>query len=311
MEAIWSAPEMLERCGPGPVSGRDGGGTLAAPSALSIDAGLASGIPAAMIGQPRSLETTTLENQANSSFLSDSRRAAAGGSGILQSRMIAALDEFKAALEQAIPSDPRRRWSRQRRSWFSDARRRERLAAAASSASRRLACCRCGVAGRAAWFGGEASAAGPARTLPADPGQVSVAGISSGAFMANQLHIAHSAGIMGAGIVAGGPFGCAVDRLPATHSSSQPSPSGLHVRAELAGAVASYQQIARPCRERLDRSLRQPRSQPRLPVHRAGRHGRQLQVVEPAPSFADARRAGVADRLPSTGICRKGPGIPG
>ncbi len=31
--------------------------------------------------------------------------------------------------------------------------------------------------------------------------------------MANQLHIAHSAGIMGAGIVAGGPFGCAVDRM--------------------------------------------------------------------------------------------------
>src|ERR1700726_4771345 len=46
---------------------------------------------------------------------------------------------------------------------------------------------------------------------PADPGQVSVSGISSGAFMANQLHIAHSAGIMGAGIIAGGLYGCAVD----------------------------------------------------------------------------------------------------
>ena len=31
--------------------------------------------------------------------------------------------------------------------------------------------------------------------------------------MANQLHIAHSAGIMGAGIVAGGLFGCAVDSV--------------------------------------------------------------------------------------------------
>ena len=54
-----------------------------------------------------------------------------------------------------------------------------------------------------AWFGGSASAADPLGRFPADPTQVSVAGISSGAFMANQLHIAHSAGIMGAGIVAG------------------------------------------------------------------------------------------------------------
>ena len=64
-----------------------------------------------------------------------------------------------------------------------------------------------------AWFGGSASAADPLGRFPADASQVSVAGISSGAFMANQLHIAHSAGIMGAGIVAGGLFGCAVDSV--------------------------------------------------------------------------------------------------
>ena len=40
-----------------------------------------------------------------------------------------------------------------------------------------------------------------------------MSGISSGAFMANQLHIAHSAGIMGAGIIAGGLYGCAVDSV--------------------------------------------------------------------------------------------------
>jgi poly(3-hydroxybutyrate) depolymerase len=45
---------------------------------------------------------------------------------------------------------------------------------------------------------------------PVDPGRVSVSGISSGAFMANQLHIAHSSEIMGAGLVAGGLYGCAV-----------------------------------------------------------------------------------------------------
>jgi hypothetical protein len=65
----------------------------------------------------------------------------------------------------------------------------------------------------AAWFGGYASAAEPLRRFPADPDQVSVSGISSGAFMANQLHIAHSAGIMGAGIIAGGLYGCAVDSV--------------------------------------------------------------------------------------------------
>src|SRR5208283_69782 len=46
--------------------------------------------------------------------------------------------------------------------------------------------------------------------FPVDPAQVSVAGISSGAFMANQLHIAHSADIMGAAMIAGGLYGCAV-----------------------------------------------------------------------------------------------------
>ena len=45
---------------------------------------------------------------------------------------------------------------------------------------------------------------------PVDPAQVSVSGLSSGAFMANQFHIAHSADIMGAAMIAGGLYGCAV-----------------------------------------------------------------------------------------------------
>ena len=65
----------------------------------------------------------------------------------------------------------------------------------------------------AVWFGGAASAADPLGRFPIDPAQVSVSGISSGAFMANQLHIAHSNGIMGAGMVAGGLYGCAVDSV--------------------------------------------------------------------------------------------------
>jgi len=40
-------------------------------------------------------------------------------------------------------------------------------------------------------------------------GRSSVSGLSSGAFMTVQLHLAHSASFAGAGIVAGGPFRCA------------------------------------------------------------------------------------------------------
>src|SRR5260370_23778318 len=65
----------------------------------------------------------------------------------------------------------------------------------------------------AAWFGGGASAADALGRFPVDPAEVSVSGISSGAFMASQLHIAHSAGIIGAGMIAGGLYGCAVDSV--------------------------------------------------------------------------------------------------
>jgi hypothetical protein len=40
-------------------------------------------------------------------------------------------------------------------------------------------------------------------------GQSSVSGLSSGAFMTVQLHLAHSASFCGAGVIAGGPFRCA------------------------------------------------------------------------------------------------------
>ena len=58
-----------------------------------------------------------------------------------------------------------------------------------------------------------AQAAERLSSFPVDPSQVSVAGISSGAFMANQLHIAHSADIMGAAMIAGGLYGCAVEAI--------------------------------------------------------------------------------------------------
>jgi hypothetical protein len=54
--------------------------------------------------QIESFKTTILENQANSNILSEmAARSGAEVANILQSRMMAALDEFKAALDHAIP----------------------------------------------------------------------------------------------------------------------------------------------------------------------------------------------------------------
>jgi poly(3-hydroxybutyrate) depolymerase len=74
-----------------------------------------------------------------------------------------------------------------------------------------------------------ASAAERLGAYPVDPAQVSVSGLSSGTFMANQLHIAHSTEIMGAAMVAGGLYGCAV----------------LHATADGVEALAS--QAGGPC----------------------------------------------------------------
>jgi len=58
-------------------------------------------------------------------------------------------------------------------------------------------------------------AAGPAAAAEDLPNlgvalpQTSVSGLSSGAYMAGQIEVAHSKDIVGAGIVAGGPFACA------------------------------------------------------------------------------------------------------
>lgn len=58
-----------------------------------------------------------------------------------------------------------------------------------------------------------AIASGPAQKLTVDPGQITVSGISSGAQMAHQLHIAYPDVFSGAGMIAGGPFGCAEGSL--------------------------------------------------------------------------------------------------
>lgn len=61
-------------------------------------------------------------------------------------------------------------------------------------------------------FGTSPTAAAPGRLEPLpglDRSRITVSGLSSGAFFAHQMHVAHSALIGGAGLVAGGPYGCA------------------------------------------------------------------------------------------------------
>src|SRR4051812_37767521 len=54
-----------------------------------------------------------------------------------------------------------------------------------------------------------AHAAGPLPKLNNHPGQTTVSGLSSGAFMANQLGYAFSGTFKGIGVFAGGPYMCA------------------------------------------------------------------------------------------------------
>jgi hypothetical protein len=65
--------------------------------------------------------------------------------------------------------------------------------------------------------GGIANGAEKLGSYPVDAKKVSISGISSGAFMANQFHVAHSALVMGAGMVAGGLYACAVDGIEGDH----------------------------------------------------------------------------------------------
>jgi poly(3-hydroxybutyrate) depolymerase len=95
-------------------------------------------------------------------------------------------------------------------------------------------------------LGATAQAAERLGRLPVDPAEISVAGFSSGAFMANQLHIAHSADIMGAAMIAGGLYGCAVQDVTADGVRALVSQAiGPCTRAPFRlGDVARYKEIA-------------------------------------------------------------------
>jgi len=72
----------------------------------------------------------------------------------------------------------------------------------------------CLLAGAALFLATQhARAADPLPSLTIDLQHTSVSGLSSGAYMAGQFHVAFSGSLAGAGIVAGGPYGCAEGRL--------------------------------------------------------------------------------------------------
>jgi poly(3-hydroxybutyrate) depolymerase len=104
------------------------------------------------------------------------------------------------------------------------------------------------VLAAAALAGATALAHAHASALPAlviDPSQTSVSGLSSGGYMAVQMHVAYSATFRaGAGVVAGGPYYCAQDSLiNATgpcmaHTSAIPLPALVSTTRSWAAAGA-------------------------------------------------------------------------
>jgi poly(3-hydroxybutyrate) depolymerase len=65
----------------------------------------------------------------------------------------------------------------------------------------------------AAFLHTSARATEPLPSFNVDLAQTSISGLSSGAYMAGQFHVAFSETVIGAGIVAGGPYGCAEGQL--------------------------------------------------------------------------------------------------
>ncbi|MEE6478125.1 hypothetical protein FKM82_011749 [Ascaphus truei] len=60
---------------------------------------------------------------------------------------------------------------------------------------------------------------------------VSVSGLSSGAYMANQFHIAHSRRIVGAAMFAGGPYYCAVGNMMTALNACSKFPTSINVNS--------------------------------------------------------------------------------
>jgi poly(3-hydroxybutyrate) depolymerase len=79
----------------------------------------------------------------------------------------------------------------------------------------------------------------PAPSLNIDTDRITVSGISAGGQMAHQLHIAYSDLFSGAGILAGGPFGCADGSLATAMARCMAKVDGALPVTELAAGIRS------------------------------------------------------------------------
>ena len=98
-----------------------------------------------------------------------------------------------------------------------------------------------------------AGTAGPLPPLNIDLAQTTVSGLSAGAYMAGQFHVAFSGEVRGAGLVAGGPYGCAEGSLLTalrrcmSTGLGDPDPAALFAAAEAlakAGAIDPLSNLA-------------------------------------------------------------------
>ncbi|WP_443477917.1 hypothetical protein ACLIMP_14145 [Novosphingobium aerophilum] len=89
--------------------------------------------------------------------------------------------------------------------------------------------------------------------LGADSARTSVSGLSSGGFMAVQYAVTYSASTIGAGIVAGGPYGCGLMGLAATLPCMKgtPSGSGSYWAANWYQGLGAIDPIAHIARQRI------------------------------------------------------------
>ena len=97
----------------------------------------------------------------------------------------------------------------------------------------------------AAMLGGLAGCGGepapPLAAITLDASRVAVAGLSSGAYMATQVHVALNSRVHGAALVAGGPYGCAQGQL---ETALGPCMTAQPALPETATLVASAEQRA-------------------------------------------------------------------
>ena len=77
---------------------------------------------------------------------------------------------------------------------------------------------------------GQPQVAQPLPALGADITKTSVSGLSAGAYMAGQFHLAYSDIVIGAGLIAGGPWGCAQSAF----ADRMPGPGQIFINVQLA-----------------------------------------------------------------------------